>query len=273
MAINKNELIFDKVRSIVFKDSSTLELKWRLTQIEDASLNCTAESDEVVDAMGAPITVFHRAKRANFSASNSLLSMDLAAAQFGTTKTVASSGTGNTVTDYNYEILTIKANAGTPTTYTVPALQATPNAGSLKYIYAIENGDIGTAYALGTEVSATKFTLTGNQITLPTGLTSGKIYVEYAYESENAVKVTNYAEKFPEMGTAIIYCYFRDVCNENTVYSGKIISTRAKVNPESIDIALNSTGKHPFQIDFMRDYCDEDGELFSIIVSQPPTNT
>ena len=43
---NKNELILDKVRSISFTDPETKEMLYRLTSLEDSSLNCTAEGDE-----------------------------------------------------------------------------------------------------------------------------------------------------------------------------------------------------------------------------------
>ena len=65
-----------------------------------------------------------------------------------------------------------------------------------------------------------------------------------------------------------IYAYFRDKCNENLVYSGVIIANKAKLNPESVELALTSTGKHAFEFQMMRDYCDEEAELFSIIVAE-----
>jgi hypothetical protein len=54
------------------------------------------------------------------------------------------------------------------------------------------------------------------------------------------------------------------------VYSGKIICPKAKLNPEQVELALTSTGKHAFEFQMMRDYCAEEGadELFSIIVSE-----
>ena len=72
MAFNKNELILDKVRSLTAHDLSTGEMLFRLTSLEDPSLSCTAEGEEIVDAIGALITTLYRAKKATFSASNSL---------------------------------------------------------------------------------------------------------------------------------------------------------------------------------------------------------
>ena len=65
-----------------FQDLSTGEMLFRLTQLEDPTLTCTAESEEVTDALGSVITTLYRSKKATFSATNSLVSLDLAAAQY-----------------------------------------------------------------------------------------------------------------------------------------------------------------------------------------------
>ena len=261
MSFNKNELILDRVRSLVAKDLATDEMLFRLTSLEDPTLNCTAEGEEVTDAIGALITTLYRAKKATFSATNSLISLDLAAAQYGTKKEVASAD--NKIIDWDYEIITIPADA------TEVKLKRKP-VGTVSYIYAIANGETGTAYTAASSASATEFVIAADgTITLPTGLT-GKIYVEYQYETENAVRIVNRASKFPEACKVIIYAYFKDKCNENLVYSGKIICPKAKLNPEQVELALTSTGKHAFEFTMMKDYCAEEGEdeLFTIIVAQ-----
>ena len=108
MAFNVNELVLDKVRSLTahsINEKNYGEMLFRLTSLEDPSLSCTAEGEEIVDAIGAVITTLYRAKKATFSASNSLISLDLAAAQYGTEKEVASS-TGK-IKVPTYEILTV----------------------------------------------------------------------------------------------------------------------------------------------------------------------
>lgn len=258
MVFNKNELILDRVRSLTFHDLATNEMLLRLTSLEEPSLGCTAEGEEVTDAIGAVITTLYRAKKATFSATNSLVSLDLAAAQYGTKKVVADEM--NKIVDYTYEIITI------PEEGTTVKLKHTPS-NTVGYIYSIVNNEVGTAYTAGASASETEFVM-GEEgtITLPTGLT-GKIFVEYQYESTSAVAVHNYSANFPESGSVIIYAYFRDKCNDNLLYSGKIICPKAKLNPESVELALTSTGKHPFEFTMMQDYCNEDQLLFSIVVS------
>ncbi len=264
--LNKNELILDKVRSLTAHDLETQKLLFRLTSLEDPSLQCTAEGEEITDAIGSVITTLYRAKKAIFSATNSLISTDLLAAQYGTVKEVAGAeGNPAKITDYTYEICT--AVDGKFTLKNVPTNE-------IKYIYSMQDGEIATAYAQGATgaEAATNVTFLINEetgeITVPTDVT-GKFYVEYQYDSSNAMQIVNKASQFPEACGLIVYAYFKDKCNENIVYSGKIIAPKAKLNPEQVELALTSTGKHAFEFSIMKDYCaDEDAELFTIIIAQ-----
>lgn len=261
MAFNKNELILDRVRSMTFNDLSTGEMLFRLTQLEDPTLTCTSEGEEVTDALGSVITTLYRSKKATFSATNSLVSLDLAAAQYGTKKEVAENG--KEIVTRTFETITIPDSATTVKLAHKPA-----NKDDVKFIYSIANGELGKSYTAGANASKTEFVVAEDgTITLPTGLT-GKIYVEYEFKTENAVRIVNKASKFPEAAKVVIYAIFRDACNENVVYSGVIVCPKAKFNPESVELALTSTGKHAFELNMMKDYCEDDGDLFTIIVNE-----
>ena len=261
MAFNKNELILDRVRSMTFNDLSTGEMLFRLTQLEEPTLTCTSEGEEVTDALGSVITTLYRSKKATFSATNSLVSLDLAAAQYGTKKEVAE--TGKEIVSRTFETITI------PDGETAVKLAHKPaNKDDVKFIYSIANGELGKSYKAGAAASDTDFVIDEEgTVTLPTGLT-GKIYVEYDFKTENAVRIVNKASKFPEAAKVVIYAIFRDACNENVVYSGVIVCPKAKFNPESVELALTSTGKHAFELNMMKDYCEDDGDLFTIIVNE-----
>lgn len=246
---------------MTFNDLSTGEVLFRLTQLEDPTLTCTSEGEEVTDALGSVITTLYRSKKATFSATNSLVSLDLAAAQYGTKKEVA--GADKEIVTRTFETITI------PDAATTVKLTHTPaNKDDVKFIYSIVNGELGKSYKAGANASGTEFVVAENgTITLPTGLT-GKIYVEYEFKTENAVRIVNKASKFPEAAKVVIYAIFRDACNENVVYSGVIVCPKAKFNPESVELALTSTGKHAFELNMMKDYCEDDGDLFTIIVNE-----
>lgn len=256
MTINVNELILDKVRGFILTDLEDGSVITRVTKPEDPKLTSSADGEEITDAVGALITKLFRAKKGRFECTNSLLSMDLLAQQYGTEKEVASAT--NKIVAPCEETLTVEGGKIT--------LSHTPS-NDIKYIYKLERGTLATKYTLGTSVSATEFTVDGNTITVPTDVT-GKIYVEYEYESESAVRVVNNTEKFPTAVGFKLFGIFRDQCNENIKYAGAVVAKKGKIDPSSVDITLTATGKHGVAIDFMKDYCDDESDLFSVIVAE-----
>lgn len=254
--INVNELILEKVRSLIFTDLSDGSVIARLTKLEEPSLQTAAEAEEVTDAQGALITKLFKAKTGRFEATNSLFSVDLLAQQYGTEKEVASDTTKIIVPCE--ETLTVADGKIT--------LSHKP-VNEIKYIYRLENGALAQKYTLGTAASATEFTVSDTEITVPTDVT-GKIYVEYEYESTSAIRVVNSTENFPETVGVKVFAIFKDMCNENVKYAGSIVAKKGKIDPSSLDVAFTATGKHAFAVDFMKDYCDEDGDLFSVIVAE-----
>ena len=178
------------------------------------------------------------------------------AQQYGTTKEVADNT--NKITSPCEEILDVVDGKVT--------LSHTPS-NSIKYIYKLERNNLAKKYSLGTTASETEFSVNGTEITVPTNV-DGKIYVEYEYETDSAVKVTNNTENFPDAVGVKIFAIFKDQCNENIKYAGSIVATKGKLDASSVDTALTSTGKHAFAIDFMKDYCDSDADLFSVIIAE-----
>lgn len=255
---NKNEVVLEKIKQASLYDLETGILLNRLTSIEDPSLNTTAEKEEVVDAQGNTITDIYRAKKATFGGSNSLFSLDLAASQFGAKKEVASAE--NKIINYMAETMTIADGK--------VKLSRTPVENSIKYIYVIEGGEIGESYAVGATATEKEAVVAKDgTITVPTIVKEGKVYVEYAYESEEAVRIVNKANEYPTAGKLVILALFRDKCTDKVIL-GSIICPKAKLNPESVDLSLTPTGKHPFEYTMMKDFCSDEEELFEIVLSK-----
>lgn len=257
--MNKNELILDRVRSLSVYDLETDDMMFRLASLEDPSLNTTAEGEEVVDAFGSVIANLYRAKKGAFSATNSLLSLDLAAAQYGSTKEIASETDMFDV--LAYQILKVEDGK-------VKIEKENLNVDSVK-LYPYVDGDIGTKFKSGESASADTFVVAEDgTITVPTGVT-GKVFVDYSYKSKDAIRIINRASEFPSACKVVIHAFFRDKCNENKIYVGNIVCPKAKLNPEQVELALTSTGKHPFEFTMMKDYCDEsEDKLFYITLAQ-----
>ena len=263
MAFNPNELVLERIRAVEEYDPSTMELNGRYTQIEDPSLQTSADGTQVVDAMGAEIVTFYNAQQGTFSFTNSLHSLDLMASQFGAKKEVAD--TDNKIIVPVSEIIEIKDNVAT--------LKYTPvgTAGAeVKYAKVINsNNTFGTTYSVASVAGDGVFVVdaTAKTLTFPDG-TTGRVFVQYERESEKTVRITKKTDGVPEVKTLIIHAIFHDPCNTNLVYSGTIYIPRAQINPESVELNLTPDGKHSAEYRLQKPYCDDTARLFDIIVSE-----
>lgn len=262
MAFDLNNFLIDRVRRGTMFSDTTGEALWSITQIKDASLNMTSETSDATDAIGNIITRFDRSKSAEFSATNAIWDLGLSAAQFGSEKKVASSN--DTIRTPMYEQLEV--NDGKIVLKNVPA--GTTGA-EIKYIYAL-NGDstLGKKYALGSNVSATEFSLdaASKTITVPTGVT-GNIAVFYEYDATDAVMVQNNASEFPKAGKFVLEVIGKDTCDKTATYVAYIVFPNAKLKTD-MDLGFATDSGHPFSMQMMQDYCDIEKRLFNIYVAQ-----
>lgn len=264
MAFNPNELVLERIRSVEEYDPSTNELQGRYTQIEEPSLQTSADGTDVTDAMGAKITTFYNAQTGTFGFSNSLFSLDLAASQFGTEKIVASAD--NKIKIPVSETIAI----GSDHTVTLKYVPVGTNGAEVKYVKVI-NGDntFGKTYEVAAVAGDGKFTLdaASKKITLPEDVT-GRVFVNYTRESEAAVQVDKTTDSVPKVKSLLIHAIFRDPCETNKMFAGAIYCPRAQVDPSSVELNLTSDGKHAVSYNLQKAYCDDDAKLFSILVSE-----
>lgn len=264
MAFNPNELVLEKIRAVEEYDISTNELTGRYTQIEDPSLKTSADAAEVSDAMGTPIMTFYNAQKGTFDFTNSLFSLDLAASQYGSKKVVAD--VDNKIKMPVSETITI----GSDHTVTLQYVPVGTAGAEIKYVKVTNsNNTYGKTYEVSATPGEGKFTLdaSAKKITLPDDVT-GRVFVNYERETENAVQVVKRTDGVPEVKTLLIHAIFHDPCNVNLVYAGVIRCPRAQIDPSSTEISLKQDGKHSASYILSKEYCADDSKLFDILVSQ-----
>lgn len=255
---NPNELILERVKSIHFTDYSNGNILARLTQLEESTLETTSEEDVVTDAIGSPIDRLPRSKAASYSASNSLFSLDLAAQQFGTEKVLASN-------EEKIKVPAEEIKEVDTETHTL-TLSHTPVDNSLKVIYSMEGKGLAEVYTLSTgDVTGKQFKVEGSVITLPNDAV-GKFLIAYDYEATKAAQVDNKVDNFPKTTGFKAFCLFKNPCNPEEKYMGVIVSPRCQLDATSVSMALRYDGKHPFKVNFNKEYCEENTNLFSIII-------
>lgn len=264
MSFNPNELLLERIRSVEEYDPSTMELMGRYTQIENPSLQLSADGTTVTDAMGAEIATFYNAQQGTFSFTNSLHSLDLWASQFGAKKEIADED--NKIIVPVSEVITISNNKAK-----LKYVPVGTDGAEVKYAKVInENNTYGLTYEVTPEEPTDgKFTVNASaqELTFPEG-TEGRVFVQYERKSANAARVVKRTDGVPEVRTLLIHAIFHDPCNKNILYAGVIWAPRAQINPENVEMNLTPDGKHGAEYRLQKSYCDEDGQLVEIIVSE-----
>ena len=260
-----NNFVINRVRRATMFSTTTGEAMWNINQVEQPSLKVTTDKAQAVDAIGVKIMEFDRAKNAEFTAQNSLFDFGLAAAQFGRDKQVATSAAKLTVPKWQE----VKLGASDLTELTLDEIPVGTKGAEIPFIYALNgDGTLKARYSLGSVATANQFVLAAatKKITLPTGLTAGtKLWIPYEYDAESAVVVSNSAVDFPKAGKFVMEVLGSDVCDPSKNYYAYIVFPNAKLSGD-VDISFTTDGKHPFTIQAMQEYCDDEKRLFSVMI-------
>ena len=270
MAINFDNLVINRVIRGTLKSLSTGEVLCTVDQVENPSFECAGEQQFAVDNLGVRIAAFNRSKSVKMSAESSRIHLGLLAAQFGSVKTVASSGS-KIVAPY-FEIQTV---GGAPnTTLTLDNIPYGTEGAEIPYIYLLNtDGSLSTTkFAIAATASATKFSLVAatKVLTLPVGAgltATSRIAIWYDFESASAMKIENNADEFGLGGLFDLDVLLQDVCATGTTYHGHIIFGNTQLDP-NFTINFTTEGKHPFSFEGMADYCDADKILCYIIICE-----
>ena len=245
---------------------STGDVLFSINQIQNASLSCTSESTDAVDALNVPIATFYRAKTAEFSAENALFDMNLLATQAGTTKKVASADAKIEAPCFQTVDLT------SATSYT---LTHTPKATPKVYVL---NGDgtLGEKVEIATTAAEKAIAITGTTVSVVVGDAGYKVgeqlFFMYDYDADGtegngAVEVVNSATNFPVGCKFIMEILGCDVCDNTNLIYAYLIFNNAKLSPD-FDWSIATDSVHPFSMKAMQEYCNKEKRLFSIVIPE-----
>lgn len=265
-----DSIVIDRAIKGTMFDSVTGKMIFNVEMIKDPNIEISGTTVFADDHMGTHIMSFNRAKEAKFSASNALFSLGLAAAQYGSTKTIATSDSKIVVPIYE-EILVgeTEGEGNTSVANTSVTLSQTPVADSVLWIYKLDGKNMGTAYSVASNASATEFKIAADTITLPTGdgafLATDVMAVWYEYAAEKAVSVENGADAFAKSGRFDLEAIVHDPCSKDIQYHAHFIFPNAQLEGNSTT-NLTTEGDHPFSFVAIQDYCTTGQQLFSIII-------
>lgn len=218
------------------------DILFTVKDVQDASLNTSAELEDAVDGQGNIINQYLRSKTAEWSGSNALFDFGMAAAQYGD-KVVVSNHTVQKT-----EVIEVAANA------TSVNLAANYKANGALKVYAIDNDGM----TLGASINGTA---ASKVLTVPSANAARKIFVKYETEV-SGTKIENRADAAGVPFKLTVEALGNDTCTKNTSYL-YITAPYAKMAPD-FDWGIATDGTHDFTINCMKDYCGDAG-LFTVV--------
>lgn len=259
MAVIFENLVIDRPLNAVFRNKDN-EILGGLNQIQNLSINTTSESKDKLDATGVLVKRFFTSKSVEISAENAIFSLSLMGLQTGNGKQVATS-------EDKIELPMIKKYKKA----TQVELPVTPKAGTLSVCGLTSDGlpDKTLQYALGEDAGDNAYAIAGRTLKLPTNCTEF-VQVVFKYDSENAAKVLQSADKFPSECELVLSVLVSDACDKETVRQAYIVFPAFQMNPD-FDLTMDTDSAHPFSGVAAVDYCSADKSLFYIAISEEDT--
>lgn len=251
MGFTLDDIVIDRVQYGYAEDLSGNPL-YALTQLQDATINISAESTDATDNQGNLIKRFWKAKTGEFTANNAMINLNVIGAASGEGKRTASSINKIKMP----KIITVKAGAKATLTGVVD--------GTVKVNAFSANGSMGEAFEKDTAAATDKYALTeGGEFTPPTAAGVDTYIVMYEREVESGVAITNKADKFPQTVKLTLKALAVDPCHSDVLKGVYIVLPSFQVSPE-IEISLTTDGQLAYSGSLQVDYCSADKALYHI---------
>ena len=259
MAFKLGDLVIDRIVNGVAENSNG-EMLFLLTNLQEASIEVTADSVDAVDGTGTIIKTFYRGKQGTFTATNSTISLPVIGAMSGTATQYA--GAGNDALSIPMIITTTKEEG-----ILLPGLENDGTGANIVVNAVSENGTLGDAYGVS-EYSIT--TKTGNAAWSSMAITKHAGDKQWIIKynrtvTENGLKIVNRSDAFPKSCKLTLKVLIVDPCETDVVRAAYVVLPNFQPSPEltitfSTDATIDFTGK------LQTAYCGTQKVLYEIYV-------
>ena len=251
MGFTLDDIVIDRVQYGFAEDLDGNPL-YTLTQLQDATINISAESTDATDNQGNLIKRFWKAKTGEFTANNAMINLNVIGAASGDGKKIASQENKIVMP----KIITVKKGEKATLKDVVE--------GSVKVNAFSANGSMGTAYTKNTAADVDKYALTeGGEFTPPTAEGVDTYIVKYDRSVGAGVSITNRADKFPQTVKLTLKALAVDPCHSDVLKGLYIVLPSFQVSPE-VEISLTTDGQLAYSGSMQVDYCSADKALYHI---------
>ena len=254
MSFRLGDKIYKEILYFYTEDLSTQNPLYVLTQLNNATVDITAESTEVKDKNGNLVKKIWKSKAGSFSATNAFVNTNIIAASSGSTPIFATSGNKVTMP----RMLHVKKGTKVALGDYV--------AGSVKVAQYFGDGSIGKTYKLGETANDTDFAIASEtkELTLPTDSETEMYFVKYLREVESGALISNKADEFPSSVRAIMKATYYNPCKKNELKADYIEFPSFQVSPETSFPINADSATMDFKGDLEIDYCGTDKVLYNV---------
>ncbi|MDO5399140.1 MAG: hypothetical protein Q4G33_14580 [bacterium] len=254
MGFRLGDFAFDRIQLGIAENFND-EILYGLFQLADATIEVTAESEDINDKDGNLIRRRWKSKSGTFTANNAMLNVNILAASSGNPLEIS-------MKDKVLEMPKIElVNAGSTITLT-DAIE-----GTIKVAGAYANGATGDNYELGTLASATEFAYdtTTKKLTPPTvtGEDAPTKFMVIYQTNSDGYKVANTVDKFPETIKLTLKALYVDPCLKGYVRPAYIVLPSFQPSPEA-SVATATDTQLEYSGDLQVDYCGSEKALYYI---------
>lgn len=229
-----------------------------LTQISDATIEITGNSEDITDKDGNVIAKRYTSKTGTFTANNAMLNVNILTSQTGTALERA----------IQSKAIEMKSQftlgAGEKVVLTDIVADTIP-----KVLELWGNGATGDEVKQSTAASATEFgwDKSTKTLTLPTPTGDNpptKYMVAYELESKDGLKIANYADVYPSKGELRLQVLVGDPCGDRNTYKTATIVIPSFQPSADASVATAADTKMEYKGDILPDYCSSDKAMYYI---------
>ena len=235
------------------------DLLYTLDQLSSASIEISAESNEITDKKGNVVRVSYRSKSGTFNATNAFLHPAIMAAAAGSDIETATT----TAAIEMPKMLSVAAGA------TVSVSDA--KTGTIHVMGMYGNGANGVELTQSTTAVVDEtYKLDGTDLTVPAAADDAPTYyiIRYDRDVTSGIKIANTADKFPNTVHLTLLCSYVDPCSDTLkpcyVYIPSFMSD------PSVTINLDSENQEmDFNGTLQIDYCGAGGKKLLYVIYYP----
>ena len=267
MGFNLGDIIVDRVQigyaETIETEKTPSTLLYTLTQLQDVSVNITADSTDAVDNQGTLIKRFWKSKTGELTANNAMINLNIVAAAAGEGSVTSSDGNLTMP-----KIITARQNKEAGDIEITLGETANIVETSIRVNDFTANGTSGKAYTKGDSASPTQFVYADGKLKLPK-VDNGMFIIKFerkVKENEGAM-IVNKGDKFPSTIKLTLKALVVDPCHIDTLRAAYIEIPSFQVSPE-LEISLTTDGQLQYSGSMQMDYCSADKALYRVYYAE-----